>query len=140
MDELNPYEATATHVSEQVDVDVRRLIRRGNKMFWAIIAINFSPIAWAVATEQTIASPGMGTFFFLALLYFLWRGQDWARWMMIVIYAALSLLLIVFSVAHFNPFGLIVGSICSVVPILLFTRSMKAWLDYQRFPYDLNET
>jgi hypothetical protein len=135
MDKLNPYETTTTQPLEQVDV--RGLIRRGHKMFWVIIAINFSPIAYAIAAGQAIGAPGLGSFLMIALLYFLWRGHRWAKWVMIVMFAPLSLLLLVLGVLQLNSMILVVGAIIAVVPTLLLTRSMKAWLDYQQFPYDL---
>jgi hypothetical protein len=141
MDEINPYEApyeaTASQASEQIDV--LRLIRRGQKMFWAIIAISLSPLAFPSATGQTFGSLGLGAFLNFALLFFLWRGQTWAKWMMIVIYAPLSLLYMAMGFLPLNLLCLASGAVMAVIPTLLLTRSMNAWLDYQQFPYDLDE-
>lgn len=78
-EDVNPYAPPLSAESPE-EPDSSRLIARGGWIFLGIVGINLSPIAWVLATGIAVASPDLGTFLTLALLYFLWRGHRWAKW------------------------------------------------------------
>jgi uncharacterized membrane protein (DUF2068 family) len=109
------------------------LIVRGSWIFWGIVAIHFAPLAWVLVSGSQLGTPSLGTFLQLALLYCLWRGQRWAKWVTIVLYSPLAILLIIAGLLTTNVIALGVGGLIAVVPItLLFSKSLNAFLMRQR--------
>jgi hypothetical protein len=131
---VNPYQSPTSEPSEEVPADQTKLIARGGRIFLAILGINISPMIWAILTNQPMENPGLGTFLSLALLYFLWRGQPWAKWTTVVLFAPTSVLLLIAGIASGELLFIAFGGLIAFVPItLLFSKSLNAFLLNQRW-------
>ena len=132
--ESNPYESPASEQAGDNEVDQRKLIRRGGWMFLGIVGINVSPMLWAVFSNQPVGNPGLGTILNVVLLYFLWRGQAWAKWITVALFGILAVLLISIGLFQGNVPLLIGGGVLAAVPaMLLFSKSVNAFLLEQRY-------
>jgi hypothetical protein len=130
----NPYQSPISVPEDAAPFDQEKLIARGGKIFWVIIAINISPMIWALLSSQPLESPGLGTFLSMALLYFLWRGQPWAKWTTIVLFAPMALLVLIAGVISGNLLFFGFGGLMAFVPlVLLFSKSLNAFLLNQRW-------
>ena len=130
----NPYESPTAEQTDDDDPDQQKLIRRGGWLFVCIVGINVFPLLWSAITNQPTGNPTLGTFFSVALLYFLWRGQAWAKWITVIVFSLLAALMIIAGLLKGNvPFLIGGGVLASVPALLLFSKSLNAFLLEQRY-------
>ena len=117
-------------------------IQKGKKMLLAMIfAMLFLEIVLILMnarsyisignTEAAVSSLTEGTIrFFItgALLFFVYKGKPWARWIIIVLFLLGSLIAFVLFNFITVALGIIYTSFCMM---LMFSSSIKAFLAYQ---------
>ena len=121
-------------------VDIRKkatptdeqLIRRGHLMYWVVASINLVLVVLGMTATEPQATQSFGTILNLGLLYLIYQGNNIARWIMVSIFSLLSTVLILVSSVQLNTLGLAIGVTFLVVPLLLMTASVTAWLRQQR--------
>ena len=109
-----------------------QLASRGHLMCWVVAMINLIVIVICMIEVQPQLSQSFGSVLNLALLFLMWQGNGFARWIMVAIFSLLSTVLVILGAVQFNPLCLAVGVIFMVVPMLLMTASVNAWLAHQR--------
>lgn len=117
-------------------------IQKGKKMLLAmifamllleivIILMNARSYISIGNTEAAVSSLTEGTIrFFItgALLFFVYKGKPWARWIIIVLFLLGSLIAFVLFNFITVSLGIIYTSFCMM---LMFSSSIKAFLAYQ---------
>ena len=114
----NPYESPTAAQTDD-GLDQQKLIRRGGWLFICIVGINILPLLWSAVSNQPTGNPTLEIFFSVALLYFLWRGQAWAKWITVALFILLAALMIIAGLLKGNAPFLIGGGVLASVPALL---------------------
>ncbi|HSY43004.1 MAG TPA: hypothetical protein VK811_03780 [Candidatus Acidoferrum sp.] len=74
-----------------------------------------------------------------ALFYAIWRGHNWVRWLVVVLYGAGLLLIIVPMMRSLQPILIFVAlQFCITIALLVFPPSVSAFIQYQRQRYKKN--
>jgi hypothetical protein len=123
------------------------LVSKGRKIIISIIVVLLLfDIAVIAITSSLYAAHGLydyasfklmqGLFRFtleVIILFFLYRGHRWAKWLLIVLLAAAGLFSLISLISDFDLIVLIIGLMfIFIVAVLIFSESVKEFLYYQR--------
>lgn len=115
-------------------------IERGRKAVWAIIGIAAASAVFGVAsnfrTGEPFIVPMVRTVLTIGLMYFLYYGYAWARWVAIVGNVLAVLLCSYAAFTLQNIYGLafgLYGAVCMYIAVCLFrSEAILAFFSHQR--------
>jgi len=123
------------------------LVSKGRKIIISIIVVLLLfDIAVIAITSSLYAAHGLydyasfklmqGLFRFtfeVIILFFLYKGHRWAKWLLIVLLVAAGLFSLISLISNFDLLVLIIGlMLIFIVAVLIFSESVKEFLYYQR--------
>ena len=133
------------------------MVNRGRKLVIMIVAlsiiINISTVAYATyiyvdGGRMDLASSELqrGTIRFILtviLMYFLYKGYVWAKWICIVLYLPAGMFSLLFQFIIFSLSMLIMGGLYFYFAVLLITsKEIKAFFQFNKgiYPSDIEES